>query len=182
MALVRAIEDTGNTPTFSKAEQLLASAAEGDVPLGAHLQTEDLPREYKTLIRSILHLPGRLDHVKRLVALGLDPEEPDREGLTTLHVAGWEGLPEMMGYLLSLEPGLNHLNGYGGNIITTILHGAKHCLARSERDHAGCLQRVLNLGLPLGRHVLEFTQNEAVMRVMLAWVDAHPDRLLDRNS
>ncbi|MBO9448740.1 ankyrin repeat domain-containing protein [Tropicibacter sp. R16_0] len=180
VALARAIEETGNAPVLTKAEQLLASAAEGEVPLGAHLHTDDLPREYKTLIRSILHLPGRLDHVKRLVALGLDPEEPDREGLTALHVAGWEGLPEMMEYLLSLEPDLGYLNGYGGNITTTILHGAEHCLARDKRDHAGCLQMVLDLGLPLGRNVFEFTQNEAVMQVMQTWVDAHPDRLVDR--
>lgn len=178
-ALARAIEESGHTPELTAAEVLLAKAADGHHAEGGRIEPEELPREYKTLIRSILHLPGRMEHVKRLVALGLDPEEPDREGLTALHVAGWEGLPEMMSYLLSLNPDLEHRNNYGGNITTTILHGAEHCLARDERDHAACLKMVLDLGLPLGRNVFDFTQNEDVMRVMQDWVEAHPNRLVD---
>lgn len=177
--LARAIEATGKAPPLSRAETLLAQAADDTLPAGAQLDPADLPVEYRTLIRAILHLPGKLPHVQRLVALGLDPETRDREGLTALHVAGWEGLPEMLTYLLSLDPDLHHVNGYGGNLITTILHGSENNPARRSRDHARCLQLALEQGLPLGRNVLTETANPALLEVMQDWVAANPDRLVD---
>jgi ankyrin repeat protein len=85
---------------------------------------ERLPDAYRNIIRTILHLPGKLDHVKRLVRLGVEFDRPDAEGLTPVQVAGWEGLPDVMAYLLSLGPDLAHQNGYGGTLLSTILHGS----------------------------------------------------------
>jgi hypothetical protein len=42
----------------------------------------------------------------RLVALGVPYDTPDAEGLTPVQIAGWEGLPDIMAYLLSLKPDL----------------------------------------------------------------------------
>lgn len=178
-ALAQLIEATGKAPPLTAAETLLAQAADDTLPADARLDPAELPGEYRTLIRAILHLPGKLPHVKRLVALGLDPDTPDREGLTALHVAGWEGLPDLLAYLLSLSPDLHHLNNYGGNLVTTILHGADNNPARRSRDHARCLQLALDQGLVLGRNVLEQTANPAVLQVMQDWANAHPVQLVD---
>ncbi|MEM7318208.1 MAG: ankyrin repeat domain-containing protein [Pseudomonadota bacterium] len=178
-SLAQAIENSGRASTLGPNETLLALAADDALPAGKLLGQSDVPAPFRTLIRDILHLPGKLGHVQRLVGLGLDPEQPDREGLTALHIAGWEGLPKMMTYLLTLNPDLTYINGYGGNLLTTVLHGAENCPARAERDYARCLELALEQGLPLGRNVLAASSDPAVLRVIETWVDENPDRLVD---
>ncbi|MCL6282319.1 ankyrin repeat domain-containing protein [Ruegeria sp. 2012CJ41-6] len=178
--LARAIEATGSAPHLTQAEQLLAQAADGVLPPGASLDAASLPDEYRILIRSILHLPGKLDHVKRLVALGLNPDTPDREGLTALQVAGWEGLRDMMRYLLTLSPDLGHLNGYGGGLVSTILHGADNHPHRGNRDHATCLTYALGAGAPLGRNLIEASSDPALTRIMEDWAATHPDQVTEK--
>ncbi|MFA3916913.1 ankyrin repeat domain-containing protein [Ruegeria hyattellae] len=177
--LARAIEATGKAPQLTQAEQLLAQAADGTLLPGASVDAASLPDEYRTLIRSILHLPGKLDHVKRLVALGLNPEAPDREGLTALQVAGWEGLPDMMIYLLTLSPDLGHVNGYGGGLVSTILHGADNNPHRDIRDHATCLSHALAACAPLGRNLIEASGDPELTRIMEEWAEAHPDQVTE---
>ncbi|MDP5218363.1 ankyrin repeat domain-containing protein [Ruegeria sp. 2205SS24-7] len=175
--LAQAIEAAGTPPRLTPEEELLAQAAEGRLQQGAHLDPAKLPEEYRTLIRTILHLPGKLDHVKRLVALGLDPETPDREGLTALQVAGWEGLPEMMRYLLALSPDLTHVNGYGGGLISTILHGAENNPERARRDHAACVRAALEAGAPLGRNQIEASSDPGLAQIIEDWAASHPDQV-----
>jgi hypothetical protein len=67
-----------------------------------------------------------IGHLARLVALGVPFDTPDGEGLTPVQIAGWEGLPDIMAYLLSLKPDLGHINGYGGTLLSTILHGSEN--------------------------------------------------------
>ncbi|MEX0351118.1 MAG: ankyrin repeat domain-containing protein [Paracoccaceae bacterium] len=175
--LARAIEATGKALTLTPAERLLAQAADGSLPAGAHLQQTQLPDEYRTLIRTILNLPGKLDHVKRLVALGMDPDLPDREGLTALQVAGWEGLPDMMAYLLTLSPDLTHVNGYGGGLVSTILHGADNNPDRANRDYSACLMLALEAGATLQRDQIAASSDPTLTLIMEDWAEGHPEQM-----
>jgi hypothetical protein len=126
-----------------------------------------------------LRLPGRLDHVRRLVALGLDYDRPDAEGLTPVQVAGWEGLPEAMGYLLGLRPDLTHVNGYGGTLLTTIIHGSENCPDRARRDHVECLRRALIHGVALPRQAIAFAGEPEVAAFLADWAEARPGQVVD---
>lgn len=174
-----AIAARGGATALTAAETLLARAADGEDTGDARLTGDAIAPAYLNIIRTILHLPDKLDHVRRLVALGVPHDRPDSEGLTPVQIAGWEGLPEVMQYLLSLGPDLNHLNGYGGNLVTTILHGADNCPQRDRRDHVRCLLLALDAGLPLGHNAIRGTSNPAVLRSMEQWADRNPDRLVE---
>lgn len=127
----------------------------------------------------ILHLPGKLDHLKRLVALGVEYDRPDSEGLTPVQVAGWEGLPEMMAYILSLSPDLSHVNGYGGTLLSTIIHGSENCPQRAERDYLGCLELALRLGVALPRRALTLAGDPEVATFLADWAEAHPGQVVE---
>lgn len=180
--LVRAIEAQGNVPELTEEEALLAMAAEGQVPAGVYIDPAKLPEAYRNIIRHILHLPGKLDHVKRLVALGVEYDRPDTEGLTPVQIAGWEGLPEVMDYLMSLKPDLAHVNGYGGTLLSTILHGADNCPARAERDYVACLRLALEHGVALPRAAIEFANEEEIAGFLSDWAEAHPGAVVDQGA
>lgn len=177
--LARAIEARGLAPDLEPVEALLAQAAEGRVPAGAHLAPERVPAAYRDILREILALPGRLDHVRRLVALGLEPDRPDNEGLTPVQVAGWEGLPEVMGYFLSLGPDLSHVNGYGGTLLSTIIHGSENCPARHARDHVACLGLALEAGVSLPKRAIDFAGEEEIAAFLADWAAAHPGQVTE---
>jgi len=179
-ALARAIEARGNVPDLTAAEQLLVQAVEGPVTEGRYIDPATLPEAYRNLIRLILHLPGKLPHVKRLVAMGLEYDRPDGEGLTPVQIAGWEGLPDVMGYLLSLRPDLSHVNGYGGTLLSTIIHGSENNPHRAERDHLGCLRLALEQGVALPRPSIEFAGDEEVAAFLADWAEAHPGQVVDQ--
>ena len=134
---------------------------------------------YRNIIRTILHLPGKLDHIKRLVALGIEADHPDTEGLTPVQAAGWEGLPEVMDYLLSLGPNLSHQNGYGGTLLSTIMHGSENCPQKAARDHVGCLQLALDAGIAVPRNAADMAGAPEIANLLTAWCDDHPERLVD---
>ncbi|MCV6585907.1 MAG: ankyrin repeat domain-containing protein [Marinibacterium sp.] len=147
-ALADAIAARGGAVALAPQEAALVAAAEGRAS-PAQLRASDLPPAYGHLIRQILPLGGRLDHVRRLVDLGLPFDAPDDDGLTPVQVAGWEGLADEMRYFLSLGPDLTHVNQYGGGLISTILHGADHCPTQARRDHLTCARLALEAGAPL---------------------------------
>lgn len=178
-ALTREIEARGVAPTSTPDEDLLATAAEGRDPGGRTIDPERLPDAYRNIIRTILHLPGKLDHVKRLVALGVEFDRPDAEGLTPVQVAGWEGLPDMMAWLLSLGPDLSHQNGYGGTLLSTIVHGSENCPQRERRDHLGCLHLALEAGVPVPRRAADLAGVPEIADALAEWGDRHPERLVD---
>ena len=177
--LARAIEARGGVPDLTPEEQLLAVAADGEVPPGTYVDPSRLPEAYRNIIRQILHLPGKLVHVKRLVAMGVEYDRPDTEGLTPVQLAGWEGLPEVMGYLLTLRPDLSHVNGYGGTLLSTILHGADNCPERAGRDYVGCLTLALKQGVALPRGALESADREEIAEFLVDWAGAHPGQVVD---
>lgn len=177
-ALARAIEARGAVPDLTPEERLLAMAADGAVPAATYVNPDKLPEAYRNIIRHILHLPGKLAHVQRLVAIGLEYDRPDAEGLTPVQLAGWEGLPEVLAYFLSLRPDLGHVNNYGGTLLSTILHGAENCPDRAARDYLGCLRLVLEQGVALPNSAIEFANDEAIVEFLADWAAAHPGQVV----
>ena len=178
-ALAEALEARGRGHPLDGPVALLAAAAEGGVTAPASVDPDTCPGAARTLLHTLLRLPGRLDHVKRLVALGLDPDVPDAEGLTPVQVAGWEGLPEAMAYFLTLGPNLAHVNTYGGTLLSTIIHGSENCPSRARRDHVDCLRLALEAGVPLPRQVIAFAGEPDVADFLADWAEAHPGQVVD---
>ncbi len=179
-AALRAFKKVSPMPAMSREEALLAQAATGETPEGVYLDPAKLPEEFRNLIRHILHLPGRLDHVKRLVALGLEYDRVDPvEQITPVQVAGWNGLPEMMEYLLKLGPDLGFVNGYGGTLLSTIIHGSENCPERAERDHAACARIALEHGVALPKRAIGLAGDPGMQALLADWAQAHPGAVVE---
>jgi hypothetical protein len=147
--LARLLEARGAATGLNREETLLARAADGRK---ARANTSTLRKAAGGLsqpdpVASASALEGHDRPPARLVALGVPFDTPDGEGLTPVQIAGWEGLPDIMAYLLSLKPDLGHINGYGGTLLSTILHGSENNPARSGRDYVTCLRLALEEGV-----------------------------------
>lgn len=178
--LARALEARGADTGLSREEGLLAAAAEGRESPGQFIDPEKLPGAFRGLLRELVHLPDRLEHMRRLVALGVPYDEPGGpERITPTHVAGWEGKPEVLAWFLSLRPDLGFVNGFGGTLLSTILHGAENNPARAERDHIGCARLALEQGVALPRAVIEGCGREDMAAFLRAWAEARPGQVAD---
>lgn len=177
--LARMIAEAGGTVDLTREETLLAGAARGDVPAGEYINPERLAPAYRDILRDLVSLPGRLDHMKALVALGVEYDRPDEMGLPPVQIAGWEGLPATLGWLISLRPDLTRVNGYGGTLLTTILHGSENAPARPDRDHIECLRLVLDHGVALPRQAIEFAGDPEVAAFLSDWAEAHPGQVVE---
>jgi hypothetical protein len=176
--LAAALAARGHDHALDGTVAVLAGAADGSLPDGTFVNPDTAPEGCRDLVRTILHLPGRLDHVKRLVDIGMEYDRPDTEGLTPVQVAGWEGLPEVLAYFLSLRPDLGHVNGYGGTLLTTIIHGSENNPARAGRDYIGCLRLALEEGVALPRQALEFAGDPGVAEFLADWAEAYPGQVV----
>ncbi|MCG6885161.1 MAG: ankyrin repeat domain-containing protein [Silicimonas sp.] len=175
-AVSGALEARGVATALSPVEAALSRVAEGEaVPL----DPEALPEAVRHILREMLHIPGRLEHVKQLVEAGLPFDTPDPEGLTPVQVAGWVGLPEVMGYFLSLGPDLTHVNGYGGTLLSTIIHGSENNPTREGRDYEGCLRLALEAGVALPRRAAQFAGDLALAAFLEDWAEAHPEQVVE---
>jgi len=182
--LVNAIENNrisqgGRLPTLTSEESLLAMAAEGKDTSGLYIDPERLPSTYRNMLCTILAIPGKLPHVKRLVSLGLEYDRPDRQGLTPVQLAGWEGLPEVLAYFMDLKPDLGHINGYGGTLLSTIIHGSENNPNRDQRDYVACLKVVLTEGVAIPRGAIDMAGEESVSAFLSDWAQAYPGQVVD---
>ncbi|ASP19075.1 ankyrin repeats (3 copies) [Antarctobacter heliothermus] len=177
-AVWQAIEARGVQPSLSPEETLLARAAEGQDSPGQYIDPDKLPAAYRLIVNEILHLPDRLPHLRRLMALGLPWDAPNGEGVPPVQFAGWQGLPEVMAYFLSLRPDLSHVNRYGGTLLSTILHGAENAPDRDKRDHVTCLEHALHHGVALPRHTISQVAREDIRDVLEDWADRHPGQVV----
>lgn len=180
-ALAKAIEARGAAHALSPIEAMLSDAADGKTPgktVGAFINTDDLQPAYRDIIRMIVHLPGKLPHVQALVALGVEYDRPDSDGLTPVQVAGWEGLPEMMRYLLSLKPDLSHVNGYGGTLLGTIIHGSENAPDRQARDHLACAKLALEHGVALPARAVELAGQPEMAEFLADWAQRYPGQVV----
>ncbi len=177
--LAEVLETRGHTTPLSPVEQHMADLADGVAPEGKFIDPETLPEACRNIIRMILHLPGTLPHIKRLVAAGVEYDRPDTEGLTPVQIAGWEGLPEVMDYFLSLKPDLGHINGYGGTLLSTILHGSENNPDAKGRDYVGCLHLALHEGVAIPQRAIEVAGDPDVAEALRAWAEAHPGQVVE---
>ena len=177
-ALARALEVQGDATPLNPQEKMLAQIADKETTEG-FIDPAKLPESLRNTIRHILHLPGKLPHVQRLIAAGMEYDRPDGEGLTPVQVAGWEGLPEVLNYFLSLKPDLSHVNGYGGTLLSTIIHGSENNPSRKGRDYIECLTLVLTEGVALPRQAIEFAGEPEIAAFLADWGEDHPGQVVE---
>lgn len=177
--LAEALEERGHATRLSEQEELLAQLADGDAQVGVFLDPDKLPPAVRNITRLILHLPGKLPHIKRLVSAGAEYDRPDDQGLTPVQLAGWEGLPEMLEYFLSLKPDLSHVSGYGGTLLSTIIHGSENAPDRASRDHIACLELALMNGVALPKRAVQLAGEPHVAAFLADWADAHPGQVVE---
>lgn len=177
-ALSQALEARGLASDLSPEEQLLARAADRYDTPGRFIDPARLPETYRTILQMLVPLPERIGQIKRLVALGMEYDRPDSTGLTPVQIAGWEGLPEVMGYFLQLKPDLGHVNGYGGTLLSTILHGSENAPEAAKRDHIACLRMALEEGVALPRHAITAAGREETRDFLQDWADRYPGQVV----
>lgn len=172
------IAAAGGDTSLTRAEKLLVAASEDAVPDGQFIDPTKLPLDYRNLIRAMLHLPGRLPHVQRLVAVGLEYDRADEMGMTPVQIAGWEGLPEVTGYFLALKPDLSHINGYGATLLSTIIHGSENCPSRAARDHIACARLALEEGVALPIREIEMAGEVEMAAFLASWAETHAGQVV----
>lgn len=164
-----ALEARGCATPLSESEQALALCADGRLP-EAPIDRAALSQEDRLLLTRLAHEPARFEHIKTLIAAGFDPNQTDEMKTTALHAAGWQGLPELVAFLLEQEPDLEHLNAYGGNALSTVIHGAEHSPERATRDHVACARLLLNAGAVFRRENLPHVGDEAMSLFLEDWL------------
>ena len=158
-------------------EQAIADAVAGRST--GRIDPERLPAETRDMIRSQIHLSNALIRTRALVDVGLPFDNVDPQGLTPVQIAGWEGLPDVMQYLLSLGPDLDHINGYGGTLLSTIIHGSENAPPRKPRDHIACARLALEAGVSLPRAAIEFAGEVDMSGFLSDWAEAHPGQVVE---
>jgi len=177
--LAEALEKRGHAKPLSGTLGQLALIADGELLDGTYLDPDTMPEAARNTVRLILHLPGKLEHVKALVSAGAEYDLPDAAGVTPVQIAGWEGLAQVMGYFFSLKPDLGHVNTYGGTLLSTIIHGSENAPDRDARDHITCLELALKQGVALPRRAIEFAGDPYVAAFLSDWAEAHPGQVVE---
>ena len=172
------IAAAGGNTELNDDEALLTTAVDGPIPENRYINPVRLNDEYRNLLRALLQFPDRMGHVRRLVALGLEYDRPDEMGLTPVQLAGWEGLPEMMGYFLRLKPDLSHINAYGGTLLSTIIHGSENCPTRADRDHIACARLAFEEGVALPTRAIELAGEPEMAEFLADWAEARPGQVI----
>lgn len=174
-ALAEAGADTALPPEIA----LIAAAADGPVPDGQFVDTAMLPEELRNLLRAVITEPDKFDFARRLVEIGIEWDRPDNMGLTPVQIAGWEGLPDQMKWLLGQRPDLGHVNDYGGTLLSTVIHGSENCPARNSRDHIACARLALEHGVALPKAAIRFAGDPDMAAFLADWAEAHPGQVVE---
>ena len=177
-AVARAIEEAGGPTEVPESVRPLVSVMQGSGD-GVAIDPAGLPKECRYMLHNLIHLPGTLPRLKRLVAAGLAFDAADDMGMTPLHIAGWEGLPDVMSFFLDLKPDLNHVNGYGGTLLSTIIHGSENAPSAASRDHVACACLALQQGVPLPRRAIDLAGEDSMAEFLADWGESHPAQLTD---
>lgn len=177
-AAARVIADHGDTTPLNPAEAQLVRAANDEVGEADWIDMDQLSEETRKLLCRLTPQPNALPHVKRLVAMGFDPNVPDEMGLTPLMLAGWQGLIEPLTFFLGQGPDLAHVNRYGGTLLGTILHGSENCPDRASRDHIGCMETVLRHGIALPKRAVTAAGDADMAGFLADWAQRHPGQVV----
>ncbi len=176
-AVADVLERHGQATDLDPVEALLADAADGRV--SGRIGADALTEESRCLMHHLLGHPDTLEHVKRLITLGYDPNWTDEQGMPAIHIAAWEGHADAVEYLLDFDPDLRVKNMYGGDIMGTVIHGSEYCPARKTRDHLTCARLILDAGAVLHAYDIEGCGVEAMADMLQEWADGHPDRVVN---
>lgn len=177
-AVAEVLAARGGVTDLSPVEAQLARAADGTNGAQDWIDMHWVSGEFRRLLTRLVCRPGTLAHMQRLVAMGFDANLGDEMDMPPLHLAGWEGMPEEMGYFLSLKPDMAHLNAYGGTLFSTILHGSENCPHRVGRDHIGCMRMALEHGVALPRRALEVAAVPEMAALLDRWAAARPGQVV----
>ena len=177
--IAKTIEGFGGAGPLNETETQLAAIADGTAEGDATFPGRTPSCELSALLTHLIPYPERLEHVKGLVARGFDHDACDEMGMTPLHTAGWEGLPETMEWLLTLNPALDHINGFGGDLLSTIIHGSENCPNRRSRDHIACARLALEAGVALGTNAVMYAGEEEMATFLLRWSFDHPAQVVE---
>ena len=71
------------------------------------------------------------------------------------------------------------MNGYGGTLLSTIIHGSENCPERAQRDYLGCLERVLEHGVALPKRAIDLAGQPEVAAFLANWADQHPGQVVE---
>ncbi len=174
------IEARGLTTDLSDTEKRLAAACMNDaMHPDLFINPELIPAAYQDLISELAHSQDNLMHIQNLVSLGVYYDRPNAEGLTPVQLAGWRGDWVVMEYFLSLRPDLSHVNGYGGTLLSTIIHGSENCQLGGDVDYIKCLELALDEGVALPKRAIEFAGQEAIASFLSDWAEAHPGQVVE---
>ncbi|MEO1200575.1 MAG: ankyrin repeat domain-containing protein [Pseudomonadota bacterium] len=173
------LEGAGAMTTLSPVEAQLASAAEGDGRPGNQIDMTQVSDEMKALLCRLVWREGTLPHMQRLVQMGFDPNLADEMGMPPLHLAGWEGMADVMSYFLSLDPDLDHTNAYGGTLLSTIVHGSENCPQRARREHIDCARIALEHGVALPKKAPQFATAPDMSEFLADWAQTHPGQVVE---
>lgn len=176
-AVADVLASHGQATALDPVEEALAHAADGEV--SGKIDVDALTPESRCLMHHLLGHPGTLDHVRRLIEIGFDPNWTDEQGMPAIHIAAWEGHADAVAHLLHFDPDLRVKNMYGGDIMGTVIHGSEFCPARATRDHVACARLILDAGAVLHAYDVEGCGVEAMADMLEDWAEAHPDRVIN---
>lgn len=175
-AVAGAIAAAGGEVGLNEVETVFANAADGQAQDGVYLDVAKLPEMLRAIIADLLASPGNLDHIKRLVALGVEYDYVSHR-ITPLHTAGWLGDPVALAYLISLSPDMAFINGFGGSLLSAIVHGCENGPPRVGCDHIACARLALEHGVALPKWVIDMAGDEAMLLFLQGWAGAHPGQV-----
>jgi ankyrin repeat protein len=177
-AMADLLEARGAAPPLSDVEAQLARAAEDSAEPRDWIDMAALTPELGRLLCRLVGREGALPHMRRLVAMGFDPNITDEMDLPPVHLAGWEGLPEVMRFFLECRPDLSHVNGFGGSLLSTILHGSENCPQRATRDHIACARMALEHGVALPKRAPDLAAQPDMAAFLADWAEDHPGQVV----
>lgn len=144
-AVARTLAEAGYASPLTEKDVAMAQCADG-VPLDEPMDVTRLSEVDHRLPLRVAARPGGAPHLAALLASGWDPLVRDEMDMSILHVGVWEGLPETVALALAHGADLMHVNGYGGDAVDTLLHGADACPEADHRDHVACARLLLAAG------------------------------------
>ncbi|MEO1000347.1 MAG: ankyrin repeat domain-containing protein [Pseudomonadota bacterium] len=148
-SFAEALAAAGHAHALSPLEAALAACADGSPPPGRPLAALEPSAEARRLLCRLAAAPGRLGHMQALVTAGADPDAADEMALTPLHAAGWRGDAVAVEWLLGLGPDLTHRNAFGGDAMSTVIHGAEFAPREEGADHIACVRLLRAADAPL---------------------------------
>lgn len=163
------LENSGAGTKLSEIEQTLADCAHGRSP-HQPLDMTKLNDEDRGLLVRLTSGLGTEEHLKSLIDAGFDPNATDGTGLTPIQTAGWHGDADKVRFYLAYEPDLNHVNGYGGNALETVIHGSDFSPQSGTGRHVICAELLLNAGAEVKQSFIEGYNNPGMIAFLSAWV------------